>query len=47
MPKSIFITGASSGIGRATAILFGEHGWFVGITDIDTAGLHELTNRMH
>ena len=28
--KSIFITGAASGIGRATAKLFGGEGWFVG-----------------
>lgn len=46
MPKSIFITGASSGIGRATAILFAEKGWFVGISDIDEAGLNELKNHM-
>lgn len=29
MPKSIFITGASSGLGRATALLFAERGWSV------------------
>jgi NAD(P)-dependent dehydrogenase (short-subunit alcohol dehydrogenase family) len=28
--KSIFITGAASGIGRATARLFAREGWFVG-----------------
>jgi NAD(P)-dependent dehydrogenase (short-subunit alcohol dehydrogenase family) len=31
--KSIFITGAASGIGRATASLFAERGWFVGLHD--------------
>lgn len=30
--KSIFITGASAGIGKATAILFAGKGWFVGVT---------------
>lgn len=37
--KSIFITGGGSGIGRATAQLFGARGWFVGLGDIDEAGL--------
>ncbi len=40
--KSIFITGAASGMGRATALLFAEHGWFVGGYDVDTAGLDTL-----
>ncbi len=37
--KSIFITGAASGIGRAVAIHFAERGWFAGLADIDEAGL--------
>ncbi len=40
--KSIFITGAASGIGRATALLFAERGWFVGACDVDEAGLASL-----
>lgn len=39
--KTIFVTGAGSGIGRATAQLFAERGWFVGLTDIDPRGLEE------
>lgn len=39
--KSIFVTGAASGIGRATAQLFAEKGWFVGLFDIDAEGLEE------
>ncbi len=40
--KSIFITGAASGIGRATARLFGGNGWFVGIADMNKDGLDAL-----
>jgi NAD(P)-dependent dehydrogenase (short-subunit alcohol dehydrogenase family) len=40
--KSIFITGAASGMGRETARLFAEKGWFVGAHDIDSAGLETL-----
>jgi NAD(P)-dependent dehydrogenase (short-subunit alcohol dehydrogenase family) len=39
MSNTIFITGAASGIGRATAILFAGRGWRVGLADIDAAGL--------
>ena len=37
--KSIFITGAASGIGLACAKRFASAGWFVGLSDIDKAGL--------
>lgn len=37
--KTIFITGGASGIGRAVAQRFAEGGWFVGIADIDDAGM--------
>lgn len=40
--KSIFITGAASGIGRHTVLLFASRGWFVGLADIDTEGLDRL-----
>jgi NAD(P)-dependent dehydrogenase (short-subunit alcohol dehydrogenase family) len=39
--KSIFVTGAGSGIGRATAQLFGERGWFVGLFDVNPESLEE------
>ena len=39
--KAIFITGGGSGIGRAIATYFGERGWFVGLGDIDMAGMEE------
>ncbi len=38
----IFITGAASGIGRATARLFHQKGWFVGGVDMDAKGLASL-----
>ncbi|MCV7153399.1 SDR family oxidoreductase [Mycolicibacterium pyrenivorans] len=42
MKKSVFITGAATGIGRATALLFARHGYFVGGYDIDDEGLKLL-----
>src|SRR5215469_10717557 len=40
--KSIFITGAASGMGRETAKLFANKGWFVGAFDVNTDGLKTL-----
>jgi NAD(P)-dependent dehydrogenase (short-subunit alcohol dehydrogenase family) len=39
--KSIFITGAASGLGREVARYFANVGWFVGLTDVDEKGLAE------
>ena len=44
MAKSIFITGAASGIGKATAISFAKKGWNVGLFDINEEGLKEVAN---
>jgi NAD(P)-dependent dehydrogenase (short-subunit alcohol dehydrogenase family) len=38
----IFVTGAASGIGRATCELFSGKGWFVGAFDVDEKGLESL-----
>lgn len=40
--NSIFITGAASGIGRETALLFAERGWFVGLFDVNADALKAL-----
>ncbi|UVO49989.1 SDR family oxidoreductase [Sphingomonas sp. SUN019] len=37
--RGIFITGGASGIGLAAARRFRREGWFVGIGDIDAAGM--------
>ena len=37
--KTIFITGGGSGIGRAVAQKFAAEGWFIGLADIDEAGM--------
>ena len=42
MDSSIFITGAASGIGRETALLFAERGWRVGLFDVNREGLEPL-----
>lgn len=41
MRKAIFITGGGSGIGRAVAQRFAREGWFVGLADVNEAGLAE------
>ncbi|MES2919164.1 MAG: SDR family oxidoreductase [Pseudomonadota bacterium] len=40
--RSIFITGAAAGIGQATARHFATQGWFVGLFDVDLAGVESL-----
>lgn len=42
--KTLFITGAASGIGRETALLFAQRGWRVGAVDVDEAGLARLAS---
>jgi NAD(P)-dependent dehydrogenase (short-subunit alcohol dehydrogenase family) len=42
----ILITGAASGIGRETALFFAQKGWFVGIFDINEAGLKSLESEI-
>lgn len=44
--KSIFITGAASGIGAETARYFAKKGWFVGLYDIDEAGLAQRASEI-
>ena len=43
---AIFITGAAAGIGLATAELFAARGWFVGLYDVDEAGVTALGRRL-
>ncbi|MBL4865934.1 MAG: SDR family oxidoreductase [Pseudomonadales bacterium] len=40
---SIFITGAASGIGAATAKYFSQRGWYVGLSDINGGNLQNMT----
>ena len=44
--KSIFVTGAASGIGAATAKHFAKKGWFVGLFDIDESGLAAIADEI-
>lgn len=44
--KSIFITGAASGIGAETARHFSAKGWFCGLYDINTAGLADVAGEL-
>jgi NADP-dependent 3-hydroxy acid dehydrogenase YdfG len=44
--QSIFITGAASGMGLATARLFAEKGWFVGACDVNEPGLESLASEI-
>lgn len=40
--KALFVTGAASGMGRATAKRFADEGWLVGAYDVDETGLKTL-----
>jgi len=44
--KSIFITGAASGIGAATARLFAGRGWRVGLADRDGEAVQKLADTL-
>jgi NAD(P)-dependent dehydrogenase (short-subunit alcohol dehydrogenase family) len=44
--KSVFITGAAAGIGRATALNFARNGYVVGAYDIDEVGLKTLADEI-
>jgi NAD(P)-dependent dehydrogenase (short-subunit alcohol dehydrogenase family) len=44
--KTIFITGAASGMGRETARLFAKKGWFVGAYDVNKNGLKSLQEEL-
>ncbi|HEY9252712.1 MAG TPA: SDR family NAD(P)-dependent oxidoreductase, partial [Nocardioides sp.] len=46
MPRSVLITGAAAGIGRATALRFAREGWLVGAYDIDLGGLASLATEV-
>jgi len=44
--RSVWITGAASGIGRACARRFAEDGWLVGIADAQREGLETLRDEL-
>lgn len=44
--KSIFITGAASGLGREVARFFAGKGWFVGLADVNDAGTAETASML-
>src|SRR5579864_8332119 len=44
--RAVLITGAASGMGRATAHLFAQEGAMVAITDINEAGLNAVAGEI-
>jgi len=46
MSKTIFVTGAASGIGKATSLLFGSKGWRVGCYDVDVDGARRVAEQL-
>jgi NAD(P)-dependent dehydrogenase (short-subunit alcohol dehydrogenase family) len=46
MSKTIFVTGAASGIGKATSLLFGRKGFRVGCYDVDVEGARKVADRL-
>ena len=46
MTQSIFITGGASGLGREVARFFAAKGWFVGLADVNEAGMAETADML-
>lgn len=46
MNKTIFVTGAASGIGKETALLFGRRGYRVGCYDVDVEGAAKVASQL-
>lgn len=44
--KTILVTGAASGIGKATSLLFGSRGWNVGCYDVDVDGARKVAEQI-
>lgn len=44
--KSIFVTGAASGIGAETARYFSKKGWFCGLYDVNAEGLDAVADEL-
>ena len=44
--KSIFITGAAAGIGKATALRFAAAGWRLGLYDVNLVGVKALADEI-
>ncbi len=44
--KSIFVTGAASGIGRATSLLFASRGFRVGCYDVNVEGVRKVADEI-
>lgn len=44
--KTVFVTGAASGIGKATSLLFGSKGWRVGCYDVDVDGARKVAEQL-
>ena len=44
--KSIFVTGAASGLGREVSRYFAGKDWFIGLADVNEAGLKETADML-
>src|SRR5438132_6331420 len=45
--RAVLVTGAASGMGRATAHLFAQEGAMVAVTDINESGVARVVEEIH